>query len=244
MECLDYWRLCDELTVVQAALLIIGEDPQDAEENLRLDQGYPNSFHAVFAALKHAIIGGRLPSKVRRKAWERGWTEPPEDEWEREAGTEQPGDEEKITGNFGIFPDQERIPEKAKNLRDIIYRTEPDWHLTTILEDDLREWLKSRGLKTGFFFPQADDTPDYLDKNHEHYAPKLAAAISAWQTVNAEPDLLSGKTVKQALTIWLRKNAGQYGLTKDDGNPNEQGIEEIAKISNWDVKGGAPKTPG
>ncbi len=27
MEKLDYWRLCDELTVVQAALLITGEDP-------------------------------------------------------------------------------------------------------------------------------------------------------------------------------------------------------------------------
>ena len=42
---------------------------------------------------------------------------------------------------------------------------------------------------------------------------------------------------------WLRRHADQYGLTKDDGNPNEQGIEEIAKIANWDSKGGAPKTP-
>jgi hypothetical protein len=55
---------------------------------------------------------------------------------------------------------------------------------------------------------------------------------------------MKGKTVKQALLKWLRKNADKFGLTKDDGNPNEQGIEEIAKISNWDTKGGAPKTPG
>ena len=33
-------------------------------------------------------------------------------------------------------------------------------------------------------------------------------------------------------------------LTKDDGNPNQLGIEEVAKIANWSVKGGAPKTPG
>jgi hypothetical protein len=29
-------------------------------------------------------------------------------------------------------------------------------------------------------------------------------------------------------------------LTKEDGN-NEQAIEEIAKIANWDMKGGAPR---
>jgi len=107
----------------------------------------------------------------------------------------------------------------------------------------LRVWLKGRGFKSGFFFPQATEEPDFLDPKNENYAPKLAAAIGAWQAVNAEPKLTSGKTVKQALLKWLRQNADQFGLTKDDGNPNEQGIEEIAKISNWEPKGGAPKTP-
>ena len=115
---------------------------------------------------------------------------------------------------------------------------------TRVKVDDLRRWLEGRGLKTGFFFPQAEDILDFLDPNHKNYAPKLSAAIRAWQAVNADPELIKGKTVKQALLKWLRKNADQFGLTKDDGNPNEQGIEEIAKISNWDTKGGAPKTPG
>jgi len=44
--------------------------------------------------------------------------------------------------------------------------------------------------------------------------------------------------------VWLRQHANEFGLTKEDGNPNEQGIEEVAKIANWDTKGGAPKTPG
>ena len=115
---------------------------------------------------------------------------------------------------------------------------------TRVKVDDLRKWLEGRGVKTGFFFPQPEDTLDFLDPNHKNYAPKLAAAIRAWQPVNADPDLMKGKTVKQALLKWLRKNADQFGLTKDDGNPNEQGIEEIAKISNWATMGGAPKTPG
>jgi len=115
---------------------------------------------------------------------------------------------------------------------------------TRVKVDDLRRWLEGRGFITGFFFPKADDTPDFLDPCHQNCAPKLAGAIRAWQAVNADPELMVGKTVKQALLKWLRKNADQFGLTKDDGNPNEQGIEEIAKISNWDTKGGAPKTPG
>jgi hypothetical protein len=41
----------------------------------------------------------------------------------------------------------------------------------------------------------------------------------------------------------LAAHANEFGLTKEDGNPNEQGIEEVAKIANWDTKGGAPKTP-
>jgi hypothetical protein len=46
-----------------------------------------------------------------------------------------------------------------------------------------------------------------------------------------------GKTVKQALHIRLRQYANEFGLMKEDGNPNEQGIEEVAKIANWDTKG-------
>jgi hypothetical protein len=36
----------------------------------------------------------------------------------------------------------------------------------------------------------------------------------------------------------------EFGLTKEDGSPNEQGIDDVAKIANWDTRGGAPKTPG
>ena len=109
--------------------------------------------------------------------------------------------------------------------------------------EDLRTWLKSRGIKTGFFFPSPEEAPDYLSVFHDHYSPKLAAAIEAWKAVSGDPDLRVGTTVKQALIVWLRQHANDFGLTKEDGNPNEQGIEDVAKIANWDTKGGAPKTP-
>jgi hypothetical protein len=32
MEGTDYWRLCDELSVIQAALLVVGADPASDQE--------------------------------------------------------------------------------------------------------------------------------------------------------------------------------------------------------------------
>lgn len=119
----------------------------------------------------------------------------------------------------------------------------PYWDQATIVIDDLRTWLKSRGVETGFFFPKPAG-PDYLSEVHTHYSPKLAAAIKVWTAVSSNSELRRGKSVKQALIIWLRRHANEFGLAKEDGNPNEQGIEEVAKIANWDTRGGAPKTPG
>jgi hypothetical protein len=192
MEGLDYWRLCDELSVVQAALLIVGEDPGTHDV---IDQqgaaNKPEGYAAAKAALVNAISRKRLRANIV--------------EYEDVA--------------------------------------EPSWHQTTVLVEDLRVWLRSRGINMGFFFPEQQTDPDYLSQFHDNYSPKLAAAIEAWKAVSGDDQLRRGKSVKQAMIIWLRQHANEFGLTKEDGNPNEQGIEEVAKIANWDTKGGSPKTP-
>jgi hypothetical protein len=194
MDPLDYWRLCDELSVVQAALLIVGEDPSGTQDYIDQQQAEnrPEGYTAAKAALVNAIRGKRLRA----------------------------------------------------NLVEYEDLAEPSWHLTTISVEDLRVWLRSRGINTGFFFPEPQADPDYLSQFHDNYSPKLAAAIEAWKAVSSDDQLRRGKSVKQAVIVWLRQHANEFGLTKEDGNPNEQGIEEVAKIANWDTKGGAPKTPG
>lgn len=114
-----------------------------------------------------------------------------------------------------------------------------DIDLSTVEVSSLRAWLQSRGFKSGFFFPDSTDAPDYLDKSHPRYAPKLAAAVNAWLSVTAT----NGKHPKGALTKWLRENAATYGLTDEDGKLNDNGVEECAKVANWQPTGGAPKTP-
>ncbi|WP_321902847.1 hypothetical protein [Paraburkholderia tropica] len=124
--------------------------------------------------------------------------------------------------------------------RTIIYRDAPDWALTTVAVADVRTWLTSRGVTTVFFFPGESDASNYLNAKHPRYARRLAAAVNAWLAVTQASD----KSVKDAIKKWLREHAAEYELTNDDGNPNETGIEEVAKVANWQPTGGAPKTPG
>ena len=120
---------------------------------------------------------------------------------------------------------------------------EISWNNSLINIESFTQWLRSRNFDDGFFTRDAG----YLDRlskiSSEYYAPKLAAAVRAWNEVTSDPAALNGKTPKKALEIWLRKHANEYGLTSKDGNPNELGIEEICKVANWKPSGGASPTP-
>jgi hypothetical protein len=61
MDELDYWRLCDEVSVVQAALLIVGEDPSKRQDYIENEpsKNRPRGYDAVRAALVNAIRGNR-----------------------------------------------------------------------------------------------------------------------------------------------------------------------------------------
>lgn len=111
---------------------------------------------------------------------------------------------------------------------------------STMKVHSLVEWLEDKGVKSGFFFPKSNETPEYLDPNNARYAPKLAAAVIAWQNVT-DPKV---KSPKQALERWLRENGARFKLTDDEGNPVNTAIEECSKVANWRPSGGAAKTPG
>lgn len=107
--------------------------------------------------------------------------------------------------------------------------------------ESLREWLASRGIRTGFFFPARADTPGYLDPKHPRYSAKLAAAVRAWMAMEDE-NLLRGKAPRDAISSWLESRYQELGLVWNE-DINRTGIEEVAKVVNWKPTGGAPKTP-
>src|SRR6476660_8425474 len=133
MDALDYWRLCDAVSVVQAALLIVGADPSGIQDYIQQEQAQnrPEGYDAAMAALYNAIRTKRLKAVV--------------------VENEDDGDI-----NFSA---------------------------TTIAVEDLTTWLKSRGLKSGFFFSAREAGPDYLLAEGPQYSPKLAAAVEAWKAV-------------------------------------------------------------
>lgn len=202
-DSLNYWRLCEHLTVIQAALLIAGENPSTCEH--LVEEWDQESRPAKYEAAKNFVRNGLRFKELDGKIVN-----------------------EEIYDSNGYPVD---FIEGSVNL-------EESWVTVT----SLRKLLALRGFATGFFFPDGAAAPDYLNSQDPRYAPKLAAAVCAWEALG-DPALLRGRSPKKALTVWLRKHAVEFGLTDEEGKQNETGIDEVAKVANWQPKGGAPKTP-
>jgi len=193
MDKISRWKLADELTAYQLALLIAGYDPSEFEEHPHLwPDEVKQDISPFINAIKNAARSGNLVS----------------------------------------------VPVHNKHAGDNL-----DWDKTTINVESLCEWLRLRNYRDGFFIGGAGEIDKLADETGRFYAPKLAAAVRAWNEVTGDPDALNGNSPKRALEIWLRKHSNEYGLTNKDGNPNELGIEEICKVANWKPAGGASPTP-
>jgi hypothetical protein len=83
---------------------------------------------------------------------------------------------------------------------------------------------------------------EYLDKNGPYYAPKLAAALCAWEAVTANFDKTSGLNPKEVLEAWIDSNAKEFWTKKNaQGNvmePTAEAISEAARTANWQPQGG------
>jgi hypothetical protein len=119
-----------------------------------------------------------------------------------------------------------------------------DLHRSTVSFVEVREWLADHGHVDGFFGrkEKTKTLPSYLNKRHPRYAPKLAAAVAAWEAIE-ETAKSRAKSPKNIIRDWLMEHAAEFELLKDDGSLNNEGIEDVAKVANWRLKGGAPSTP-
>lgn len=214
MESLDFWRLSEELNVIQAALLLVGCDPSSDDgyaERWDMDKrpkGYEAAKAAISNALRRGAIKGHLVPQYRFDP------------------DLYPHDGVEIENSIDFFESQVEV-------------------------ESFRQWLVSRGISTGFFFPNASDAPNYLDSKHLRYSARLAAAVRAWQAMEDE-NLRRGKSAKTAMEHWITTNYRTLGLIHKKGSVkhgykagdmNITAMEEAAKIANWELDGGPPKTP-
>jgi hypothetical protein len=130
-------------------------------------------------------------------------------------------------------------------------RDEIDWDRTLVHASDIKHWLLSKNLKPEFFFSTEVKNTSYLDKDHPRYSAKLAAGVKVWLAME-DDQLLNGKAPIPAMDSFLTSNYKELGLIHNQdsaqhgykkGDINKGAIREIAKIANWNDKGGAPSTP-
>lgn len=114
-------------------------------------------------------------------------------------------------------------------------------HEEDIYVDELKKWMEEKNFFPPFFFPDGVTAEGFRDKRHPRYSAKLACAVSAWEAVHTPA---RNKSPKQTIEAWVAENGMQFGLSHEDGVISKTAIEEIAKVVNWDTKGGANRTGG
>ncbi len=241
MDELDYWRLCEEFSIDQAALLIVGQDPGHYEG---ADQWDSNNWPRGYVAARTAICGG-LKNYIRYQnklaEFESQSANMREDHLHAPDMVALNDDHLTDLYNRSIQGTLVQQMDEDMNGNPIgLIEGSVDLTLSIVNADSLKQWLRLKGFTTGFFFPEPVATMDFLDPLNPRYAPKLAASVCAWQSVTN-----AGKqSPKQALDKWLREHASEFNLTNEEGKPVDQAIGECSKVANWNAKGGATKTPG
>lgn len=228
------WRLAEEHSVVDAAILIAGGDPSvmDAIPN-HFDQweyeqrttGHPG-FAPAFSALKGAIHKGSLAASLRYKV----------------DGVSHPGfdqDQWFVSGAdlAKCLDDDDPFAERplAGTLK---IEREPDWSKSTVDAEDLRAWLKSRGFSNGFFLrDNSASSDDFMDSDHDHFAPELALAVKAWRALSSTQKNRGG--VIATIEKWIDDHPEEWGPLNCAGTDPKK---RIATVANWNKVGGASRT--
>jgi hypothetical protein len=226
MESIDFWKLNDNFTIVQATLLILDIDPTGEQEwVLKSDvQNRPVGFDAIYSGIVQAIKNKTLNATLRYDAHEQGGgyaQEPTKDE------------EFAILAQLRIHQDGNYWHDEITTAN-VIYRVEPSWLMTTIHVEDLKQWLSSRNFTSSKFFfgEKKSNEPDYMNPQHLRYSEELAAAVKVWQAMEDENLLLGKSSPKSAMIDWLESRYKELGLIYE-GAIGKKRIEDCAKVANW-----------
>lgn len=234
---LHHWRLSEELSVIDAAILITGNDPSQTEPDF---ESYGNvthvqktdydGFEAAFRALRNAILSNKLSASVAFPVVERGA--------ELDELQAPPSFMAILKRGDKVF--QGRLLNYYNHDSLVFLQAEPDWHQTTVGVDSIKSWLREKSFFPHFFFPSGD--PDsFMNKDHSRYSAKLACAVDAWRSIKTES---KNKTPKQTIETWVTANGVSYGLQNNDGTVPGATVEDISKVVNWKPQGGAARTGG
>ena len=174
MEELDYWRLCEELNIVQASLLVIGVDPSCAEyteeqEIKNRPQGYEAAKTAICSGLKNFVRYEKEASEFRQ----RGGDFYHEYDHLKDMMVNE---EQELKSLLNRVISGTLVEEDAYDDTVYIGRVDGsvDLYKSMVNVESLKEWLRLKGFTTGFFFPEPMATMDFLDPLNPRYAPQAS----------------------------------------------------------------------
>lgn len=251
LSSLDVWRLAEDLTVLQASVLISGGDPSimlkapvwmltggtEREQelpNIRIEsRTSQKDADALAKSLRDQAIAIRDMTERVRPLFDVLKCALQNDRLE---GTFVFDLGENDSSSAQIRTHTGRFSEAFSSFGE---REDPDWDKTTVFVEHLKQWLDKRNLYPEFFFPGPQEN-SFENPKHERYSPELACAAAAWRAVT-RPD--PNKSVKATLDDWVAANAVSFGVNQGNGTPSQQSKDRIATLVNWQKKGGAPATP-
>lgn len=268
---LDYWRLADEVSVVDAAFLTLQSDPghysfdspedpsssrifqvanwpEDPFDRMQTDDGQmaidPAKFRAVFKALRNAILGNKLRAKITN------WARHPDGHFYGDGYYPKKPDQDEETRNYG-FALSRGVPTVYSNADSIVDYSSlaPEFRVLYILKEP--DWFNST--------IQVDDLKAWLtsrgvapsfffpegvpDGFRDQHHPRYSAKLATAIAAWEAVDRPSKrKSVKQSLCDWVVSNGIRFGLGNAEGVVSQTAAEEVAKIANWQTSGGATPT--
>ena len=108
----------------------------------------------------------------------------------------------------------------------------PNWDRTKVSAKAMRLLLRETKISSKFF--ESYGQPGYLDPEHDHYSPKLAAAVGVWLAME-DKSAIGYLATKKVLNNWLTKHASEFRDKKGKQLSNN-GISECSAVANWDTR--------
>lgn len=196
-----------------------------------------SSFIAIFRALRSATLSKDIQAKFEYDARRvsPGYMLDPNDT----SGDVRDG-EARLCQEFFIQADEPDQDFSYENdYPQVILVTEPNWLRTTIAVDDVRHWMDRKGRRPAFFFPAENVAApdDFMDPDHDHFAPELDLAVKAWRAFVSVRKTPGGTTT--AIRKWLDENPQAWA---GEGEVSNECKDRLKTVVNWNKRGGPDKT--
>ncbi len=215
MESLDFWRLSDELSVIQAALLLVGCDPSSDDgyaESWDMDKR-PKGYEAAKTAITNALRRGAIKGRVVPH----------------------------YSYDPDFYPHEGVEIEDSMNLAESLVEVDSlrQWLVTRGIStgfffhtaSNVPDYLDSMNPRYSSRLAAAVKAWQAMGDENFRRGKSAKTAMEHWITANY-------------LELGLTQKLGSVKHSYKAGDMNKSAVREAAKIANWEEEGGAPRSTG